>query len=117
MENHNDDLREILSCGKSEIPDDTITFSVDGREVTLRSDLVERYSETVCPVGKEYLQCMIHVFGKNCDDDKVMSSKISLDMEEELREYGGSVVDELYGIASNISMTLDEIRDERLSKQ
>ena len=28
-----------------------------------------------------------------------------------------SVVDELFGIASNIPITLDEIRDERLTKQ
>ena len=27
------------------------------------------------------------------------------------------MVDELYGIAANVSMTLDEIRDERLGKQ
>ena len=32
-------------------------------------------------------------------------------------EFRPSIVDELYGMAANVSMTLDEIRDERLAKQ
>ncbi len=42
---------------------------------------------------------------------------LNKDVEVTVSECKPSVVDELYGIASNVSMTLDEIRDERLAKQ
>ena len=45
------------------------------------------------------------------------SSFLNKDVEVTVSECKPSVVDELYGIAANVSMTLDEIRDERLDKQ
>ena len=36
------------------------------------------------------------------------------EVEDAISEYKPSTVETLYGTASNISMTLDEIRDERL---
>ncbi len=79
-------LRGVIKMLQKEKTCTMIVFSVDGREVTLSKDLVERYSEVVCPVVEIFLQSMIHVFGKNCNDE-LMSAKISLDMEKELDEY------------------------------
>ena len=45
------------------------------------------------------------------------ASLLDKDVEVTVSECKPSIVDELYGIASNVSMTLDEIRDERLAKQ
>lgn len=45
------------------------------------------------------------------------ASLLDKDVEVTISEYKPSIVDTLYGMASNISMTLDEIRDERLIKQ
>ncbi|MCR5426533.1 MAG: hypothetical protein K6E81_06870 [Lachnospiraceae bacterium] len=44
-------------------------------------------------------------------------SLINKDVMVTVSECKPSVVEDLYGIASNVSMTLDEIRDERLAKQ
>ncbi len=44
-------------------------------------------------------------------------SFLNKEVEVTVSECKPSIVDELYGIASNVSMTLDEIRDERLAKQ
>ncbi len=43
------------------------------------------------------------------------SSFLNKDVEVTVSECKPSIVDELYGIAANVSMTLDEIRDERLT--
>ncbi len=44
------------------------------------------------------------------------ASFLNKDVEVIVRECKPSIVDELYGIASNISLTPDGIRDERLSR-
>ena len=45
------------------------------------------------------------------------ASLLNKDVEVTVSECKPSIVDELYGIASNVSMTLDEIRDERLASK
>ena len=45
------------------------------------------------------------------------ASLLDKDVEVTISECKPSIVDELFGIASSIPMTLDEIRDERLAKQ
>ncbi len=66
---------------------DYMFFTVNGRTVSLQKDLVEKYTEVVCPVNESFLSSMIKVFGKDCGDE-VMSYKIALDMTKELKEYG-----------------------------
>ena len=39
---------------------------------------------------------------------------LNKEVEIIIREPNNSIIDELYGIASNVPMTLDEIRSERL---
>ena len=45
------------------------------------------------------------------------ASLLDKDVVVTVSEFRPSIVDELYGMAANVSMTLDEIRDERLAKQ
>ena len=63
-----------------------IRYSLGGRTISLSKEIVDRYSDIVCPVNERFLSGMIKVFGKSCSDD-VMSYKIGLDMAKELQEY------------------------------
>lgn len=48
---------------------------------------------------------------------KLPVSLMGKDVDITITESKKSIVDELYGIASNLDMTLDEIRDERLNSK
>jgi hypothetical protein len=63
-----------------------ILFHVCSRQITLDKDIVDRYSDLVCPVNEAYLKNMITILGKRCKDT-VLSYKISLDMARELSRY------------------------------
>ncbi len=64
-----------------------MVFNVDNRNVFLDKELVEKYSDIVCPVNETFLSSMVHFFGKDCQDD-VLSYAIASDMAKELHEYG-----------------------------
>ncbi len=61
-------------------------YDIKGRKVTLDKNLVDNYSETVCPVDDEYMEIMVDTFGKEKEDD-VMSYSIAASMARELYEY------------------------------
>ena len=62
-------------------------FYINGRTLKLDKDMVDKYSDLVCPVDERYLSYMIEIFGKNTCEDSVLSSKIALDMTRELSGY------------------------------
>ncbi len=45
------------------------------------------------------------------------ASLVGKDVDVTISESKPSIVDEFYGIASNVKMSLDDIRDERLNKK
>ncbi len=62
-------------------------FCINSRTLKLDKDMVDRYSDLVCPVDERYLSYMIDVFDKNNCKDNVLSSKIAFDMTRELSGY------------------------------
>ncbi len=74
-----------MSCHEETEP--TIVYQIGGRTVSLKKSTVDKYSEYICPVEEKFLTSMMHVFGKDCND-QIMSLKIELDMLKELEEYG-----------------------------
>lgn len=66
---------------------DKYVYEINGRTIPLDKDLVDRYSDVVCPVNKEYILYLIKVFGKEKCSDRVLSYKIAVDMAEELSGY------------------------------
>lgn len=71
----------------SEIKNDDYMFLINGRTLFLKKDMVDKYSDLVCPVDERYLESMIDIFGKNNPKDNVLSSAIEFDMTRELSGY------------------------------
>ncbi len=62
-------------------------FRLYNRTIKLDKDMVDKYSDLVCPVDERFLSYMIDLFGeKKCQDD-VLSAKIAFDMTRELSGY------------------------------
>ena len=64
-----------------------IAYTVNNRNILLSKDIVDKYSDIVCPISERLLSSLIAVLGKNCND-KILSAKIESDMEDEIGEYG-----------------------------
>ena len=58
-------------------------YQLDGRTIRLDKDMVDRYSEYVCPLSEEYVGLLLEQFGKDVNDG-ILSYKISLGMAIEL---------------------------------
>ena len=66
----------------------TIDYPVGEHVISLDKDMVERYSEVVCPVDGEYVTRYVRVLNpKRNKNDQVLSLEIALDMAKELSEY------------------------------
>lgn len=81
-------------------------YEVDGKTITLKRELVDRYSKTICPISEELLKSTINIFNyKNDRDDKELSTIIEADMEKELEEFGEGISieekDGLYVVTDN----------------
>lgn len=65
---------------------DKIVYLVEDRNIAISKDVVERYSNIVCPVSEKLLSSLVKVLGHNCNDT-ILSTKIESDMEKEIQEY------------------------------
>lgn len=70
------------------IPENKITYKINGHTILLNQSIANEYSNVVCPINEVYLAAMVHAFGKGkrCTDT-ILSRKIELDMAKELNEY------------------------------
>lgn len=71
----------------SEVKTDCYVFCIDGHSLLLNKDMVDKYSNIVCPVDERYLKSMVDIFSKNNRKDNVLSSAIEFDMTRELSGY------------------------------
>lgn len=67
---------------------DNYIYSVNGRRISLDKEMVDKYSEIVCPVDEDYVVYLIQVFGQDNCEDNVLSFRLALDMSRELSGYG-----------------------------
>ncbi len=74
-------LKTIVENNKSYI------FYINGRNLKLDKDMVDKYSDLVCPIDERYLSYMIDVFDQDKCEDNALSLKIALDMTRELCGY------------------------------
>ncbi len=83
------EVYEMMTCTVE--PSSMYIYVLDSRKITLQKSLVDRFSETVCPVTEKYLSGGIKLFGKDSKghswSDEVLSSLIATDMVKELDEY------------------------------
>ncbi len=79
----------MMTC--EEKPTSNYIYNIDGRVIILNKDIVERFSNNVCPVDEQYLIGGIELFGKdaggNKRSDEVLSSMITTDMVLDLHDY------------------------------
>ncbi len=77
---------EVLAMECTSKVDEMLVFYISDRVIELSKELVDKYSDIVCPVTEKFLTGMINAFGKDCKDN-VLSYRIALDMAQELDEY------------------------------
>ena len=58
-------------------------YNLKGRTIKLDKDIVDRYTEFVCPMSEDYVSCLLEQFGKGVKDN-ILSCKIALGMAMEL---------------------------------
>ena len=63
-----------------------VRYKIGSKVITLNKDLVDKYSDIVCPITEHLLATLIDAFEN--DSDAVISAKIETDMRNEIKEYG-----------------------------
>lgn len=79
----------MMTC--EEKPTSNYVYNIDGHVIVLNKDVVDRFSNIVCPVNEQYLSGGIMLFGKDCNgnawSDEVLSYMIMTDMVRDLDDY------------------------------
>ncbi len=83
------EVTKMMTC--KEMETSVYQYDVDNRKITLSKDIVDRYSDIVCPVTENLLSGLILIFGKDVDGkinpDDVLSCLIATDMVKDINDY------------------------------